>query len=392
MDFVDELENKFPGLFDRLNAEITAEKVYKFLKPIADTPAPFQTISGTRAIAIQDLLNREECLSNKGLKFVRNYKNTGNAVILTGNDDEKKNVWLLAHLDMITYLVEKQLSNNEYLLKPICYHLINSGKRRALVIGFDVEKNGYFVVSRGDFVSTKRENQELREIQIIYKPDEPVDIHPGMRVCFESELTWDKKTGEVQGSLDDAAGAAAITLATCFLSGFDIDIMCGLTDEEEGLAGHGSQSIGRGGARLIKFFDQPDLVIASDIHEAADMYGGGGPDNFELGMGASFSEKSSHGVGEITPPNLYEFVRKLASDLKKENILLNENIGGYVSRTEGINAMLRTPMVSLIGFLGKNRHFEHGFETTNMNDLVNLTKSIISLALLTRTEIWRNMG
>lgn len=391
VNFVDELERSFPGMFIRLENYINEEIFYNYLKPIADTPAPFQTVSGTRSLTLQRILDNEGILSNGRLKYHRNYKNTGNTVILSGKNETEKQVWLLAHLDVITYLIEKQVAKGKYLLKPICYNLIDSSKRNAVVIGYDTDKCEYRIISKGELISVK-DKSKTQENQILYKCSDNLKIRPGMRVCLESKLAWDKCTNEVEGSLDDAAGATAIVLATCFMSKYDISIMCGLTDEEEGLAGQGSQSICRGGARLLRYFDQPDLVICSDIHEAADMYGGTGPDNIEAGMGASFSEKSSNGVGEITPPILYEVVRKLSFDLKSTGILLSENIGGYVSRTEGINAMLRTPMVALVGFLGRNRHFQHGFETVKMNDLVNLTKSIICLSLLTKTDIWEKMG
>lgn len=147
-----------------------------------------------------------------------------------------------------------------------------------------------------------------------------------------------------------------------------------------------------GGSRLLRYFDQPNLVIASDIHEAIEMYGGSGPINFKPGNGASFVEKSSNGLGEITPPHLYELMRLLARALESKGIYLTENIGGYVSRTEGVNAMLRTPNISLIGFLGANRHFQSDVESANINDLVNLAKSVVCLSLLTKTKIWKEIG
>ena len=390
VDFVHLLENKYPGLFEKINNEITEERVFKYLKIISDTPAPFQTVTDTRALALSKILESEGYLANKNIKYIRNYENTGNAVILVGENDAKKQVWLMAHMDIITYLVEKQIDENEYLLTPICYHLAETGNRKAIVLGYDIEKTSYYVVSEGEFIF-KGENSDHIGFQIIYKPNKISKIKPGMRVCFESELTLNQEKGEVQGSLDDAVGVTAIVLATCFLSKYNISVMCGLTDEEEGLSGQGSQSMCRGGARLLRYFDQPDLVIVCDMHEPIKSSGTGLAD-FKPGMGASFSEKSSNGIGEITPPILYEIIYHLSVDLKKRGIYLNENIGGYVSRSEGINALLRTQMVSQIGFLGRNRHFQQGFEVGYINDFVNLSKSIICLSLLTTTDLWRKMG
>jgi hypothetical protein len=107
------------------------------------------------------------------------------------------------------------------------------------------------------------------------------------------------------------------------------------------------------------------------------------------GDGASFAEKAARGLGEVTPPHLYEFKRRLAEELGTVGIRLRENLGGYVSRTEGINAMLRTPNVSLIGFLGENRHFQRDVESANIADLVDLSKAVVCFALLTTTPYWR---
>ena len=120
------------------------------------------------------------------------------------------------------------------------------------------------------------------------------------------------------------------------------------------------------------------------------MYGGKGPDDFRPGNGASFAEKSAHGLGEITPPHLYELKRKLAAELNTVGIRLKENKGGYLSRTEGINAMFRTPNISLIGFLGENRHFQKDVESANIKDLVDLSKVVVCFALLTTTAYWQH--
>jgi hypothetical protein len=70
---------------------------------------------------------------------------------------------------------------------------------------------------------------------------------------------------------------------------------------------------------------------------------------------------------------------------------LIENIGGYLSRTESINAMYRTPNISLIGFLGENRHFQNKVESANIKDLVDLAKSVVCLVLYTQTEHWKEL-
>ena len=372
------------GLFEHLHEEITAESLHRYLKPVSDTHAPFQSASWTRGAVIENLLREDGLLDRKNVRFIRNFRNTGNAVTLLGNDDSAKQIWLLAHLDTITYLLEDS-RNGRCSLTPICYHLMEPGERPAVVMGYDLNQSNYQIVSRGKIVS---ENSE----KIFFIPDGMEDLRPGMRVCFDSELEWDRESGEVRGSLDDAAGVVALIMATRFLANYDIELMLGLTDEEEGRAGIGNQTICRGGSRLLRYFDQPELVIASDIHEAAEMYGGGGPGGFRPGDGASFAEKSARGLGEIIPPHLYELNRLFSEELDSVGIRLRENNDGYVSRTEGINAMYRTPNLTLLGFLGINRHFQRDVESANINDLVDLAKVVVCYALLTKTSLWQEMG
>ena len=270
-------------------------------------------------------------------------------------------------------------------LMPICYHLMEPGERDAVAIEYQFDENAYKVIDKGKIVSTD-------DGAVYYLPAGSVTLQPGVRVCFDSQLTWENQTGEIKGSLDDAAGAVALVMAARFLARYNIELMVGLTDEEEGKAGIGNQTICRGGARLLRYFDQPDLVVASDIHEAAEMYGGGGPDDFNIGDGASFAEKAAKGAGTVTPPHLYAIMKQLASELSAEGISMRENHGGYLSRTESVNAMFRTPNISLIGFLGKNRHFQRDVEFANIRDLVNLAKSIVCLVLYTQTEAWNKLG
>ncbi|MFP3855337.1 MAG: hypothetical protein ACLFWD_13695 [Anaerolineales bacterium] len=379
---IDALNALDQTLFPRLEEEINEESLFRYLKVLSDTHAPYQTAAWTRGRALERLLAEDGYLERPNFELRRNYKNTGDTLLLLGSEERKKKIWLLAHLDTITYLVEPG-SNGRYPLTPICYHLMEDGERPAVALGYNLESRGYEILAHGQIVSNKDE--------LYFKPDNQAELRPGTRVVFDSQLVWDRESGEVRGSLDDAAGATALVMAARFLADYDIELMLGLTDEEEGLAGMGSQSICRGGLRLLPHFDQPSLVIASDIHESTDMYGGGGPDGFVQGQGASFTEKASGGLGEITPPHLYELQRQLSKELSGVGIQLRENLGGYVSRTEGVNAMYRTPNVALIGFLGANRHFQRDVESANIHDLVNIAKTVVCYVLLTETPVWQQV-
>jgi putative aminopeptidase FrvX len=370
-------------LFSRLDQEITEAKIYGYLKPLADTYAPSQSVPFTRAKVLKTLLENDNVLDHPNVKFDRNYMNTGNAVLLLGQKDRQKKVWLLAHLDIISYLIEPPI-NGRYPLLPLCYHMMHPGSLPGVAVGYNIDKLDYEVICKGKI-------QTDIDGKIFFSPYDSTQLLAGNRVCFESKMLWNRKTGELSGSIDDVAGVAALVMATKFLADYNVELMLGLTDEEEGVSGDSNQTICRGGARLLRFFDQPELVIATDIHEAEVMIEGNGPTEFKPGDGASFAEKASHNRGEITPPHLYELQRRLANELAFEGIRLRENVNGYISRTEGVNAMLRTPNVALLGFLGKNRHFEQGASTANIKDLVDLAKATVCYTLLTETPVWKEV-
>lgn len=372
-----------PDLFTKLHQEITEEKIYRYLKLLADTYAPSQSVPHTRARVLEKLLAEDGILQRENITFDRNYKKTGNSVLLVGRNERQKDVWLLAHLDIISYLLEPPV-DGRYPLVPMCYHMMPPGKMPGVALAYNLDSLRYEIAIEGSIITDQDGN-------VYFEPDRNVPLRAGQRVCFFSELLWNRETGELQGNLDDIAGAVSLVLAAVFLAGYEIEVMLGLTDEEEGIAGDSNQTICRGGARLLRYFDQPELVIATDIHESAPMVEGGGPLSMQQGDGASFAEKASHNRGEITPPHLYELQRRLGEELRSEGIRLTENVGGYLSRTEGVNAMLRTPNVALIGFLGKDRHFQEGVTTSNMRDLVDLAKAVVCYTLLTKTKVWKDV-
>jgi hypothetical protein len=372
-----------PDLFKCLEREISQESIYALLKPLADTYAPSQTVPFTRARVLRELLEADGLLARPNVRLDTNFQNTGNSVLLLGMQETRKQVWLLAHLDIISYLIEPAV-DGRYPLSPLCYHMMHPGSLPGVALGYDVDRQGYRVVCEGQILT-----DEVH--QIFFLPNQPARLRPGQRVCFASQMEWDRATGELRGSIDDIAGVAALLVAARFLAKYDLELLLGLTDEEEGVSGESNQTICRGGARLLRFFEQPELVIATDIHESAPMVEGKGPSGFSPGDGASFAEKASHNRGEITPPHLYELMRRLAEELRPEGIRLTENLDGYLSRTEGVNAMLRTPNVVLMGFLGENRHFQVQETTANIKDLVDLARAVVCFALLTRTSAWQSV-
>jgi hypothetical protein len=98
-----------PNLFSRLHREITEARLYNYLQPLADTLAPSQTVRHTRAPVLEQLLRTDCLLERPNVHFERNYQNTGNSVLLLGQQPQRKRVWLLAHnVALIGFLGENR--------------------------------------------------------------------------------------------------------------------------------------------------------------------------------------------------------------------------------------------------------------------------------------------
>jgi len=372
-----------PDLFPRLMREITGEVMLRYLRPLADTRAPSQSVPWTRGPVIASLLAADGVLNAPGVSIDTNFEHTGNTVLTLGDNPRRKRIWLLAHLDEISYAVYRS-EGRRFQLTPLCYHMMEPGRQDGVVLRYDLRSQRYQPFCDGDIVVESNAT-------VYFETSTGAILLPGDRVCFQSKMFYDPTRGIISGSLDDAGGAAALLVATRFLQPYGLELLLALTDEEEGVGGIGNQSFCRGGSRLLPYFDQPELVIDCDIHEAEVMLEGNGPIAFAPGDGASYAEVSSYGKGVITPPHLYALVRQLSIDLAPEKIRLRENVGGYLSRSEGVNAMLRTPNVALLGFVGANRHFQTSATTANLNDLVDLARSVVCLVLLTQTPLWREV-
>ena len=106
-----------------------------------------------------------------------------------------------------------------------------------------------------------------------------------------------------------------------------------------------------------------------------------------FGKGASFAGLSSSARGAVTPPQLLAFVRELAGWLRPQGIDLVEH-AGYVGRSDDISMMQFTPNVSIIGYPSAYSHFEQP-PLAYMSDLVNLTKTLVMLALIAQDDDWQ---
>jgi putative aminopeptidase FrvX len=377
-----EMLDAYPGLGDRLAEEVTLERAHRYLSALEATPAPSQTVRWTRAPVITRLLREEGLLATPGLTWDENIAGTGNAALSLGRDPARKRVWILAHLDQISYLVDPG-DGSRYPLVPLCYHMQEEGRRPGVALAHDLTRGTLVVRARGAI--------EVARAAITFQVEEGGPLEPGTRVVYDSQLDWDTATNRVRGYLDDSLACVAAMLAVRVLRHYAVDVLVGLTDEEEGPPGDANQSFGRGGRRLLTVFDRPELAIVSDVHESAAMTDGREPNNLRPGDGAVFVERSSNGRGGVTPPHLYALQRHLAAAVRQRGIRLHENWGGYVPRSEDINAVAVTPNVALLGVLCSNRHYARDLPAANLADIVDLAGAIVAYTLLVHSALWRDL-
>lgn len=368
-----------PDLFARLHEEITLERAHHHLAAIESVACPSQTARWTRAPVIARLLREDGLLDAPRVVWDANYGGSGNAALMLGQRLKRKRVWILSHLDQISYLVDPG-EGNHYPLAPFCYHMQENGRRPAVALAYDLANNAMTVRARGAI--------EVDGTSVSFVVAEGGPLAPGMRVVYESDLAWDRETNRLTGHLDDSVAVTASLLAASVLRHYSVEVLIGLTDEEEGPPGDANQSFGRGGRRLIDLLPRPELAIISDVHESETMIHGPAPRNLQPGDGAVFAERSSNGRGSVTPPNLYAVQQHLAAALGQRGIRLRENWGGYVSRSEDINAVAVTPNIALIGVLCSNRHYATDRPSANLADVVELAKVFVAYTLLVHTDVW----
>ncbi|MFN8591183.1 MAG: hypothetical protein U0031_06925 [Thermomicrobiales bacterium] len=313
------------------------------------------------------------------MKWQRDAAGTGNAALVVGATPHQPRVWLLAHLDQISYMVDPG-DGDRYPLVPFCYHMQRAGARPGLALGFDLARGALTVRARGEIV--------VDGATVSFVIQEGGPLGPGDRVVYDSSLVWDRTTNGLTGYLDDSVGCAALLLAATVLRHYPVEVLFGFTDEEEGPPGDANQSFCRGGRRLADLFPRPELVLVCDVHEAEAMVRGAGPSGLAMGDGAVFAERSSAGRGSVTPPQLYAIQRHLATALQPRGIDLRENWGGYVARSEDINAVAVTANIGLLGVLCSNRHYAEDQPRANLADVVALAKALVGYVLLVHSDLW----
>jgi hypothetical protein len=343
---------------------ISSPGLIEILRPLANTAAPSQTISMTRGRLIEDYLTEADVL-DRGVRYHRDWQGTGCDLLEYGSHGLR----MVAHADEVSYVLGGNCRDGAWPLIPYCYHLAD-GPRSARVIRYQ-GNDRYEIVSHG-LISGDPD-------ALMYRSQEPIDLDPGDRAAFWAELDYDEPTGRITGSLDNAVGVTAVIKAAEVLSRAGTPFSVLLTDEEEGPTGDASQTLSRGAARAFAHLPEAPLTAVIDAH------GLPGPvrdalEGHRRVWGASMTEYSSLTRGSVTPPHFYRWLWSFARTARAHGVVVRQNHGGYVPRSDDIVAMLHSPRVALIGYPADNRHFDHGLPEANVRDIQHLSRFLVLLA------------
>ncbi|HMP40176.1 MAG TPA: hypothetical protein PKA05_07335 [Roseiflexaceae bacterium] len=358
---------RYPNVLDLLNRIVTGDAYFHLFQSLSDNYSPSLTVSRVQGGLVKELMAAGSGNAAR-LQIDTNLRRSGSIGVKVGTG--RPSVWLTAHADICSYLTEPW-DGSGYPLTPFCSHRSSAGRRTAMALA---EPRGYGPLER--IVEGVR-----------FECDTP-NLPRSTRVVHHQAAAWDRKSDVVTGFLDNQAGSAAGLLAAQVLSHLDADVLVVVNDEEEGPVDKGNQGFSRAANRLLHrtpLEELPDYVVVSDGHGQEEAIKNGLPTAF--GTGASYAGYSSHTRGAVTPPQLLAFARDLGVWLEPHGILLREN-NGYVGRSDDISAMQFTPNVSIIGYPGAYSHFEKP-PISHMADLVNLTKTLVIIALMAQDPAWR---
>ncbi|MEX2551307.1 MAG: hypothetical protein WD638_13885 [Nitriliruptoraceae bacterium] len=359
---LDVVLTRAPDLAQVLQDLVSRDEVLEVLRDVADTPAPSQLSASTRGPVIARLIESWNLAGSP--KVVLDRHRTG-AVTISSQIARTR---LVAHLDEVSYLLTRPTADG-WELAAFCYHLAD-GPRPARAI------RGY-ADGRWDIVATGRVQGDGD--RLLFIPETTVeDLGPGDRVALYSPVAATPQ-GQVTGSLDNAAGVVSVLFAIRVLAALDLPYDALLPDEEEGPAGGSSQTISRGAIRALRDAAPADLTVVVDTHGLPP----GLPEDqarHERGWGASLAEFSSAVRGSAVPPGLYRWISATAQQLRGVDAVIEPNIGGYVPRSDDVAAMLYSRAITLLGYPGSNRHFDHDLPVSHLDDLVHLARSLAGIA------------
>lgn len=369
--YLQQLEDTYTGIWERMEAEITAVSYFNLFKQLSDNYSPTLTVSRVQGPLVESLL------ADTNVKVDHSLRKSGTIGLTIGQ--EPAPVWFTGHADICSYLTGNWTGNG-YPLTPFCMTRADPGARTAVALASPAQSAPLTKLADGEMITNE-------DGSTFFATDNP-DLPLWTRVVYDIDASWNQENDEVYGYIDNQATCAALVLAARVLSNYDVNVLLLLNDEEEGPVDKGNQGFSRAMLRLLNRtpLDQlPDAVINGDVHQAESRIEEGRDSLF--GKGALFSGASSGTRGSVTPPQLLDFARNLSGELANHNIQLSEN-DSYVSRSDDISAMQFTQNVMLLGFAGSSSHFNRT-PTMRCADLVNFTKTVVVYALLAQDSGWR---
>ncbi|MBA2301520.1 MAG: hypothetical protein H0W08_02680 [Acidobacteria bacterium] len=382
--------SRWPDLWQQLDQAITTERAIRAFVRLADTHAPSLTSRHTRGPVIREMLEEEPAYRSGLIRYENNLWGTGTVALETGSA-VRKHIWLMTHLDTISYLVHRK-EGARFRLIPLCYHQIKEGRRQARALTYSPATAAMEICAAGDIVS------EASGEHVYFETDVAV-LPLGARIVYHSEARVNRETLALEGNIDNAFACAAAFLATVCLAALREsnkhaipELLAVFPDDEEGVTANGNQAFCKGSARLFNRAPSeavPNLVLVSDVQEGKDMSDGPGATGTRVGEGATFTAASSRGKGAVVPPPLLSFQEDLSGFLSPKGIYLKPNPDGYSSRSDDVSVMMYTPNVALIGFLGTDRHFDQGIPRAHLEDLMHLAKIMVVYTLVAQDDSWR---
>lgn len=346
---------------DAIRDHLSRARITDYLREISQTPAPSTAALAMRGPVLDGLWRRDGLDHDTGASFHPDYRGSGEFLVQTGTA-ARKPVLFVAHLDTISYLVAETPA-----LIPNCYHLTENGRRDARVLRYDPNNGTFETVAEGALVSTDGVAR--------FETAGGQPPRPGDRVVPVAPFT-STDDGKITGHLDNAGGVAAIAACVPLFARLGIDAAFAFPDDEEGPKGSGNQMMSRGTARLAAAVgrDLPRLSVIVDMQQA----GQGAPP----GSGAILSECSGSGRGAVTPPPIFSSAARLFRQTARLGFPVRVSDGTRISRSDDVSLILRRRDIVLLGFPGRDRHFDTALPTAHIDDIVDLARALVCIVAL----------
>lgn len=374
---IDRILSRHPQALDLIEQVVTGDAFFATFQQLSDNYSPTLTVSRVQGPLVEQIIATSA--ANQARVVVdRNARRSGSITVKVG--DALPALWLSAHADVCSYLTGPW-DGSGYPVTPFCSHRVRSGSRPAMALATPQGDGPLERLTEGHMLSL-----ESGAVRFVCARD---DLPLNTRVVHHLAAAWDHASDRVTGFLDNQAGSTAMLLAAQVLSHLDANALFLLNDEEEGPVDKGNQGFSRAANRLLHrtpLDELPNYVVMTDGHSQQGQLDRNAPTEF--GLGASFAGLTSHARGAVTPPQLLDSTRALARWMASRGMQMHET-SSYAGRSDDISAMQFTPNVSIIGYPNAYAHFEQP-PLAHMSDLVNLTKTLVLVALVAQDAGWQH--